>query len=54
MGGKSSFPTSGREVSSLAFTESVVEDAALVWLETLGYAVLCGFKGSVRCDCGQA
>lgn len=26
----------------LAFTESVVEDAALAWLESLGYAVLHG------------
>lgn len=25
-----------------AFTESVVEDAALAWLESLGYAVLHG------------
>ena len=27
---------------TLAFTESVVEDAALAWLEDLGYAVLRG------------
>ena len=33
---------SGREVSSRAFTESIVEDAALVWLEGLGYSVLHG------------
>jgi hypothetical protein len=25
-----------------AFTESIVEDSALVWLEALGYAVLHG------------
>ncbi len=26
----------------MSFTESVVEDAALAWLESLGYAVLSG------------
>jgi hypothetical protein len=31
-----------------AFTESVVEDAALAWLETLGCAVLCSYR-----QCGQ-
>lgn len=36
------FQKSGREVINGAFSESVVEDAALAWLEGLGYAVLHG------------
>ena len=39
---RSSFLKNGREVSSRAFAESVVEDAALVWIEALGFAVLQG------------
>lgn len=30
------------EVGSMKLTESTVEDAALAWLESLGYAVLHG------------
>jgi type I restriction enzyme, R subunit len=45
---------------STTFTESVVEDAALVWLEALGYAVLHGAAiaagkpaaGRSETDCG--
>ena len=33
---------SGREMSSRAFTESIVEEVALTWLEGLGYAVVHG------------
>lgn len=33
---------SGREVSSQCFTETIVEDAAIAWLEILSYAVLPG------------
>lgn len=28
----------------MSFTESIVEDAALAWLESLGYAVLHGLE----------
>jgi len=43
---------------SLAFIESVVEDAALAWLEALGYAVkhgpeiAAGEPTAERCDPG--
>lgn len=42
MGERNLFQKSGREVINGAFSESVVEDAALAWLEGLGYAVLHG------------
>jgi type I restriction enzyme R subunit len=46
-------------MSAGGFTESVVEDAALGWLEGLGYAVVHGPEiapgeaGAERDDCGQ-
>ena len=46
-------------IVNFAFTESIVEDAALAWLEALGYAVLhgpdvvAGMPGAEWQDYGQ-
>src|SRR5713226_1274546 len=46
----------GERTEAMKFTESIVEDAALAWLESLGYAVLhgpdiaAGMLGAERSD----